>query len=142
MKCASCKKIFLTPEIPSETSSTPPDIHSAGHTPSVIKQIPRNPNINVYTAPTPEKPQLRYFQEPHRAGTILVLGLLGLFLFPPIGIAAWSMGATDLAKMNQGGMDSEGRDKTQIGYICGIVGVIGWAITLIVIYIATAGVGL
>ena len=43
--------------------------------------------------------------EPHRATTILILGILSLVLCQPLGIAAWMMGSADLKKMKAGVMD-------------------------------------
>lgn len=60
---------------------------------------------------------------PHRGTTILVLGILSLVCCQPIGIAAWVMGNGDLASMDRGAMDPEGRQLTQAGRICGIIGV-------------------
>jgi len=59
--------------------------------------------------------------KPHRGTLILVLGILGLVVCQPIGIAAWIMGSTDLKEMDAGTMDPSGRGQTQAGKICGIV---------------------
>jgi hypothetical protein len=40
--------------------------------------------------------------KPHRGPLILVLGILGLIMCPPLGIAAWFMGDSDLEKMKNG----------------------------------------
>jgi len=61
---------------------------------------------------------------PHRGGLILALGILGLVLCQPIGIAAWVMGNSDLARIDAGHMDPTGRGLTQAGKICGIVAVV------------------
>jgi hypothetical protein len=58
---------------------------------------------------------------PHRGGTILTLGILGLVVCPFLGVGAWFMGDDDLQQMKQGIMDSSGRDLTNAGRICGIV---------------------
>jgi hypothetical protein len=60
--------------------------------------------------------------KPHRATTILVLGILSLVICAPLGIAAWVMGNNDLREMNSGFMDASGRDSTSAGRICGIIG--------------------
>ena len=62
--------------------------------------------------------------KPHRGATILVLGILGIVLCPFFGPAAWVMGSTDLQQMAARQMDSSGRDLTQAGRVCGIVGTI------------------
>lgn len=68
--------------------------------------------------------------EPHRGGTVQVLGIVSLvlsviWLFPlgiPLGIAAWVMGRRDLKKMDEGTMDPNGRKKTRDGWLCGLIG--------------------
>jgi predicted Zn finger-like uncharacterized protein len=63
--------------------------------------------------------------QPHRGTLVLTLGILGVVLIPIIfGPIAWSMGRTDLAKMDAGTMDPEGRQVTNAGRICGIIGTI------------------
>ncbi len=59
--------------------------------------------------------------KPHRATLILVLGILGLVICGPCGIAAWIMGNNDLKEMDAGTMDPSGRGQTQAGKICGII---------------------
>ncbi len=60
---------------------------------------------------------------PHRGISVLVLGILGISLFP-LGIAAWIMGHNDLLEMEAGRMDPSGRGMTSAGKICGIISVI------------------
>jgi len=62
--------------------------------------------------------------EPHRATTVLVLGILGLVLCPICGIFAWVMANKDLPKMEAGAMDPEGLGQTKAGKICGIIATI------------------
>lgn len=57
----------------------------------------------------------------HRGTLILVLGILGLVICFPCGIAAWIMGNGDLRQMDAGQMDPEGRSLTQAGKIVGII---------------------
>jgi len=59
--------------------------------------------------------------KPHRATTVLVLGILGLVICAPLGIAAWIMGNTDLKEMDAGQMDPSGRSTTNAGRICGMI---------------------
>jgi len=59
--------------------------------------------------------------KPHRGTLILVLGILGLVVCGPVGIAAWVMGANDLKEMEAGTMDPSGRGTTQAGKICGMI---------------------
>ena len=74
--------------------------------------------------------------KPHRATLILVLGILGLVVCGPLGIAAWVMGSGDLKEMDAGTMDPAGRGTTQAGKICGIIGtilmIVGFAIVILV----------
>jgi hypothetical protein len=62
--------------------------------------------------------------KPHRAATVLVLGILGLVLCFICGIIAWVMGSNDLKEMDAGRMDPAGRGMTQAGKICGMIGVL------------------
>ncbi len=75
--------------------------------------------------------------KPHRATTVLVLGILGLVICGLLGIVAWVMGKNDLKEMDAGAMDPSGRGMTNAGRICGII-----ATVLLIIYavIATAAV--
>ncbi|MEO0414323.1 MAG: DUF4190 domain-containing protein [Verrucomicrobiota bacterium] len=62
--------------------------------------------------------------QPHRGTTVLVLGILSLVVCPILGPFAWKMGNTDLAKISAGQMDPAGRDTTNAGKICGLIGTI------------------
>jgi hypothetical protein len=70
--------------------------------------------------------------KPHRGTLILVLGILGLVVCGPLGIAAWVMGSGDLKEMDAGKMDPAGRGTTQAGKICGIIGTILFVLALVV----------
>ena len=59
--------------------------------------------------------------KPHRGTLILVLGILGLVVCGPLGIAAWIMGNTDIKEMAAGTMDPSGRSNTSAGRICGMI---------------------
>ena len=74
------------------------------------------------TAPTSLRRPTPCF--PHRGNTILVLGILGLIVCGPLGIAAWVMGKGDLAKIDAGLMDPTGRGTTQAGMVLGIIGTV------------------
>jgi len=62
----------------------------------------------------------------------LVLGILGIVLCGPLGIAAWIMGNSDLKEMDAGTMDPSGRGNTNAGRICGIIATILLAISIVV----------
>ena len=66
----------------------------------------------------------RSTMKPHRGTLILVLGILGLVICGPLGIAAWIMGSGDLKQMDAGAMDPAGRSTTQAGKICGMIATI------------------
>jgi hypothetical protein len=70
--------------------------------------------------------------KPHRGTLILVLGILGLIVCGPLGIAAWVMGANDLKEMDAGTMDPSGRGMTQGGKICGMIACILMILGLVV----------
>ena len=62
--------------------------------------------------------------KPDRGSLILALGILSMIVCAPLGIVAILMGRGDLAKIDTGQRDPEGRTSTQAGYICGIIGTI------------------
>ena len=71
--------------------------------------------------------------EPHRGTLILILGILGLVVCMPFGIAAWIMGNGDLKKIAAGQMDPEGEGLTKAGKICGIITVVLYILVAVVI---------
>jgi len=81
--------------------------------------------------------------KPHRATTILVLGILSLIVCAPLGIFAWIMGNADLKAMEAGTMDSAGRSNTNAGRICGIIGtvllIIGVVGSLVILVLGGVG---
>jgi len=70
--------------------------------------------------------------KPHRGTVILVLGILSLVLCAPLGIVAWILGSGDLKEMDAGAMDPAGRGNTNAGKICGIIGTILMAISIVI----------
>jgi hypothetical protein len=64
---------------------------------------------------------------PHRAQTILILGVLG-FVFAPFGFAAAWLGRKDLRAMAAGTMDPTGEQLTRTGRMLGIAAGIIWAV--------------
>lgn len=79
--------------------------------------------------------------EPHRATTVLILGILSLVLCQPLGIAAWMMGSADLKKMKAGLMDRSGEGQTQAGYVLGIISMVIMAISLLMMCVMFALMG-
>lgn len=77
-----------------------------------------------------------HYEQAHRGGLILALGIIGLMSCAPVGVAAWLMGNTDLQAMDEGRMDPEGRQLTQVGKILGMVA------TLIMGLSVLAGIGI
>ena len=76
---------------------------------------------------------------PHRGVAILVFGILSFVVCPFFGIAAWVMGNTDLREMAEGRMDPSGRDITQAGRICGIVGTVLVLIPMVLVILFAVG---
>ncbi len=80
---------------------------------------------------------------PHRGVLVLVLGILSIVICQLTGPVAWILGKGDLAKMNEGQMDSEGRGLTKAGMICGIIGTVLLVLGIIAIVIMFIfGIGL
>ncbi len=80
--------------------------------------------------------------KPHRGTLVLVLGILGLIICQPVGIAAWLMGNADLKEINAGTMDPEGKTLTQIGKILGIIATVLLALGIVLfILMMVLGVG-
>jgi hypothetical protein len=77
-----------------------------------------------------EKPRRRKQLAPHRAGSVLALGILGLLL-SCWSIAGWtfgglalSMGGHDLGEMEAGRMDKSGKSATAAGHACGMLAIV------------------
>lgn len=68
---------------------------------------------------------------PHRGTAMLVMGLLGMLVFAPIGTVAWILAARDLGAMNRGEMDPEGRGQTTAGLVLGIIATVLMVLALI-----------
>ena len=64
-----------------------------------------------------------------------MFGILSLVACQVFGIAAWVMANTDLHEMACGRMDPSGRDMTQAGRICGIIGTVLLVIPIVVVTI-------
>lgn len=86
----------------------------------------RSAASNPYEAPAAFSPSstARRFSRPHRGGTILTLGILGVICCQLLAPVAWALGQADMRQINDGVMDPEGRALTQVGMILGIVGTV------------------
>jgi hypothetical protein len=76
--------------------------------------------------------------KPHRGVLILILGILGLVLCFPCGIAAWILGTGDLRQIDSGTMDPTGRGLTQAGKILGIIATILTLLGIVVWFVLLA----
>jgi hypothetical protein len=99
---------------------------------------------------------IRRDSEPHRAPTILALGIISIVCSPMVpccgviglvfgliglglGIPSWVMGRRDLTKIERGEMDPRGERGTRSGMICGMVGTslnIAGIVLLVLFYVA------
>lgn len=80
---------------------------------------------------------------PHRAGLILVLGLLGFAINCPIFcFMAWVMGSSDLREMRAGRMDKSGEGLTRVGQVLGMILSLFWILggVVLLLFILAAAV--
>jgi DNA-directed RNA polymerase subunit RPC12/RpoP len=79
---------------------------------------------------------------PHRGGIILAFGILSWAVCIIFGVVAWVMGNTDLAEMDAGRMDPEGRSLTQAGRLIGMIHcIVVLAVIAIVMLFMVVGLG-
>lgn len=135
LRCPNCKN-----EIPSGQSSAPEspaaEFSSAPQSPRDAFQAEPDSD-NPYVSPPPVYGPSSVYDgsrrmRPHRGGTILTLGILGLVCCWPFAVAAWVMGAQDLSEIRQGRMDRSGEGLTQAGMIIGIIGVAILVLTVVI----------
>jgi len=104
--------------------------------PSPYAQTPPSPYMqppSPYMQPTsPYGMPPSQFVKPHRGGTVLTLGIIGIACCLICGIIAWVMGNNDLKEMAAGRMDRSGEGMTRAGKICGIISVILACVGLVV----------
>ena len=78
---------------------------------------------------------------PEGASTILVLGILGLVICAPLGIAAWIQGNTYIRRCREIGVEPEG--SAVAGRICGMIASILMLVILVIycviFFLAMAG---
>lgn len=78
--------------------------------------------------------------KPHRGTLILVLGIVGLVICMPCGIAAWIMGNKDMKEIDAGLMDPAGRGTTKAGKIIGMIAtILGGIFIVLNIVLTVAG---
>lgn len=58
---------------------------------------------------------------PSQASTVMVLGILSLVVCGLLGPIAWSMGNTELGRIERGEVDPSGRGSAVAGRICGMI---------------------
>jgi predicted Zn finger-like uncharacterized protein len=134
VKCPSCGATFRGGAAASEPPAVTP-VREREPEPAAAapRRRPAPPEDDYGDDYGDERRRRRYLQ-PHRASTILVLGILALL---PIGLGfilgpiAWVMGNNDLREMRAGRMDPEGESTTNAGRICGIIATILTLISLV-----------
>jgi hypothetical protein len=117
VQCPLCHETFVARIDELAPAETPPPLPPP--LPGETKTEDANPE---FVPEQNDRPRRRRWIQPHRASTVLVLGILSLVVCTPLGIAAWVMGNNDMAAIRRGEMDPEGEGMTQAGRICGIVG--------------------
>lgn len=144
-RCPSCGTIVEVPQ--AATGGTSPQSADDPFSDSFPQQPKPNPfadrpqpTANPYVSPAQPTGRSGGFQKAHRGGMVLTFGIVGVLCCMPLGIAAWVMGASDLAEMRAGRMDPSGMDTTRVGMILGIVSV-GLAILGIVVNVLLMAVG-
>ena len=65
------------------------------------------------------------------AVVVLVLGILSVVVCGVLGPIAWWMGKRELDSIARGELPASGLGMTKAGYICGIVGTVLFALTLV-----------
>lgn len=86
-----------------------------------------------------EYQQGQQYEQADRGVLILILGILGIIVCGFIAPFAWIMGKGDLAKMDAGEMNPDGRGITQGGMICGIIGTILLPLGIVVVVLILVG---
>lgn len=74
-----------------------------------------------YGAPPYGMPYGGGYMYPSQASTVMVLGILSLVVCGLLGPIAWSMGNTELARIDRGEVDPSGRGSAVAGRVCGMI---------------------
>jgi hypothetical protein len=129
VRCPSCNNVFTAGSADPQPLE-PPKVEQTSVRETVDPPRPR-PAVRVDRHGDwddddddyPRRRRVRRDCAPHRASTVLVLGILSLVICHVIlGPIAWIMGSADLRAMRDGRMDPEGEGSTRAGMICGIIG--------------------
>lgn len=143
VRCPGCQEIF-TATPPEENIQAAEEMEAVQERPARPMR-PRDPEPEEEEEPV-ERPRRRRDADeddegggrvgkPHRAGTVLTLGILTLALGWCCIIITWVLGAitlsmasADLQQMARGKMDSSGQGQTQVGKILAMVGLGLWTV--------------
>jgi hypothetical protein len=144
-RCPACGTIV---EVPSSAADLPPGGDSSSpfagpfepaSKPNPFADRPEQ-TPNPYSSPSQPAVSPGGYQRAHRGGMILTFGIIGVLCCMPLGIAAWVMGASDLAEIRAGRMDPAGMDTTRVGMILGMVSV-GIAVLSVLAQVLMLGIG-
>src|SRR5262245_26965826 len=135
VKCSACQGIFTAEAESAPAPPPPPPREEEAERPSQRREPARRAADEEEEEDRPrrrrrdeddldeDRPRRRRYKE-HRGTLILVMGILGLLVCGPLGIAAWVMGNGDMREIRAGRMDPEGEGTTNVGRILGMVSTI------------------
>jgi hypothetical protein len=81
----------------------------------------------------PARPWSPPYQEPSEAVVAFALGLIGLFLFPPVAPIAWIIGRREVRAVHQGRRDPRRRGLGQIAVVLGIIGTVVFVVGAVIL---------
>ncbi len=117
VKCPTCGTTFLAGDATAPAEDEPP--------PPARRRAPLPDEYDDEAPAVPRRSRRREYLQPHRGGTIMVLGILSFFVAGLIlGPIAWVMGNADLKEIRAGRMDPEGESQTNTGRVCGMISTI------------------
>lgn len=137
VQCPSCQHAF-TAELPNRSAPPPRPLREPTYQP-IDDDLPRRRSDEVPTRrryveddedyPRPPRSRFDYYPRSHRGSSILTLGILSLCMFfcmPGfiLAIVTLVMALNDLAAMNRGDMDQDGRGQTKAGLTCAIIALV------------------
>jgi serine/threonine protein kinase len=122
--CPHCNEVFT---VPAEVEASPIPVAAEPY----LEQEEEFGDDPVICSPAPTRARHRSGGMPHRGGNILTLGILSIplslccaLLGVILGIAAITMANRDLAQMDSGYMNEQGRGSTSAGRVCGVIGLV------------------